>query len=66
MTLEEASSRIESMIRSYGSAAIGPIGGILGQVKSGIGQEAVNELIERHDLELRYNITPNEFDIGSD
>ena len=66
MTVEEASSQIESVIRSYGSAAVGAIDRILEQVKSGIGQEAVNELIERHDLELRYNITPNEFDIGSD
>ena len=66
MTVEEASSQIESVIRSYGSAAVTVIDQILGQVKSGIGQEAVNELIERHDLELRYNITPHEFDIGSD
>ena len=66
MTVEEASSQIESVIRSFGSAAVPAIDRILERVKSGIGQEAVNELIERHDLELKYNITPNEFDIGSD
>jgi hypothetical protein len=39
---------------------------ILDQVKSEIGQEAVNALIEDHDLELRFNITPGEWDFGSD
>jgi hypothetical protein len=39
---------------------------ILGQVRSEIGPEAVEALIESHDLELRYNITPSEFDSGSD
>lgn len=66
MTIDEASAQIESAIRSYGPAAISIIGRILGQVKSEKDQEAVNELIERHDLELRYNIAPSEYDIGSD
>lgn len=66
MTLDEAGNQIESAIRSYGPAAISVIERILGQVKSEIGQEAVNELIESHDLELRYNIAPSDFDFGSD
>lgn len=66
MTLDEAGNQIESAIRAYGSAAVGIIDRILGQVKSEIGQEAVDALIERHDLELRYNISPSEFDLGSD
>jgi hypothetical protein len=66
MDLEEAGNRIESAIRSYGPAAVAIIDRILEQVKSESGQEAVNDLIEGHDLELRYNIAPTEFDIGSD
>jgi hypothetical protein len=66
MTIDEAGSQIESAIRAYGSAAVAVIERILGQVKSEIGQEAVDALIESHDLELRYNISPSEFDLGSD
>jgi hypothetical protein len=66
MTLDEAGNQIESAIRMYGPAAVGIIDRILAQVKSEIGQEAVDALIERHDLELRYNISPSEFDLGSD
>jgi len=65
VTLDEAGSQIESAIRAYGSAAVGIIERILDQVKSEMGQEAVNALIERHDLELRYNISPADFDFGS-
>jgi len=66
MTIDEASRQIDSAIGAYGSAAGSVIERILGEVKSEVGQEAVNSLIESHDLELLYNITPNEFDIGSD
>ena len=66
MTVVEAGRQIESAITAYGAAAVAIIERILGQVKSEIGQEAVNALIESHDLELRYNILPSEFDIGSD
>jgi hypothetical protein len=66
MTLDEAGEQIESAIRMYGPAAVGIIERILGQVKSDLGQEAFNTLIENHDLELRYNIPPGEFDMGSD
>jgi len=66
MTLDEAGSRIEAAIHAYGPAAVGIIERILGQVKSDLGQDAFNTLVENHDLELRYNISPGEFDIGSD
>ncbi|HEY4486089.1 MAG TPA: hypothetical protein VI702_07215 [Nitrospiria bacterium] len=66
MTLDEAGGRIEGAIKAYGPAAVAAIERILSQVKSDLGQEAVNELIDRHDLELRYNFAPNEFDLGSD
>ncbi|MBI3812814.1 MAG: hypothetical protein HY283_11545 [Nitrospirae bacterium] len=66
MTLDEAGKQIESAIQMYGPAAVGIIDRILGQVKSEISQEAVDALIESHDLELRYNISPSGFDLGSD
>ena len=66
MTIDEAGGRIESAINAYGPAAAAAIERILEQVKSDLGPEAVNDLIERHDLELRYNIAPTEFDLGSD
>jgi hypothetical protein len=66
MTLEEAGRQIDAAVRAYGDAAIGIIERILEQVKSESGQEAVNTLIEEHDLDLRYNMAPNEFDFGSD
>jgi regulator of PEP synthase PpsR (kinase-PPPase family) len=66
MTLDEAGAQIESAIQAYGAAAVAIIERILDQVKSEMGQEAANTLIETHDLELRYNIPPAEFDFGSD
>lgn len=66
MTQEEAGKQIESAIHAYGPAAAVMIERILDQVKSEIGQEAVNLLIEDHDLELRYNITPGDADFGAD
>ncbi|HUK57169.1 MAG TPA: hypothetical protein VLY20_10970 [Nitrospiria bacterium] len=66
MTLDEAGAQIESASKAYGPAAVSVIERILDQVKSEMGQEAANTLIETHDLELRYNITPAEFDFGSD
>lgn len=66
MTLDEAGAQIESAVKAYGAAAVSVIERILDQVKSEMGQEAANTLIETHDLELRYNFTPKEFDFGSD
>ena len=66
MTLDEAGAQIEAAAETYGPAAISIIDRILGQVKSEMGPEAANTLIETHDLELRYNIPPAEFDFGSD
>jgi hypothetical protein len=66
MTIDEAGDQIESAVAAYGPAAVSIIERILEQVKSESGPEAVNQLIENHDLELRYNIPPSEFDFGSD
>ncbi|HSG06678.1 MAG TPA: hypothetical protein VLB09_09820 [Nitrospiria bacterium] len=65
MTIKEAGLQIEAAIRSYGPAALNVIDRILDQVKSEHGHEAANALIEDHDLELRCNIAPEEFDIGT-
>ncbi len=65
MTVEEAGVQIEAAINSYGSAALNFIDRILEQVGSELGHEAVNTLIDNHDLELRYNIMPTEFDLGT-
>jgi hypothetical protein len=62
VTPEEAGERIESAARAYGPAAAPMIDRILAQVQSESGHEAVNLLIDRHDLELRYNINPIEFE----
>jgi hypothetical protein len=64
MTQDEAGAQIESAINAYGPSAAVMIERILDQVRSEIGQEAVNALIEDHDLELRYNITPGDADFG--
>jgi hypothetical protein len=66
MTIDEAGDQIESAVATYGPAAVAIIERILEQVKSESGSEAANQLIENHDLELRYNISPSEFDFGSD
>ena len=62
MTIEEAGERIESAVKAYGPAAVPIIDRVLSQVQSEAGPEAVNRLIEEHDLELRYNISPIEFE----
>jgi len=66
MTIEEAGKQIESAVNAYGVSAVAMIDRILDQVRSEIGQEAVNALIEDHDLELRFNITPGDADFGAD
>ena len=65
MTVEEAGVQIEAAIKSYGPAALNFIDRILEQLGSELGHEAVNTLIENHDLEIRYNIVPTEFDLGT-
>jgi hypothetical protein len=38
---------------------------VINEVRSDLGYEAVNELIDEFDLELQYNIAPLESDVSS-
>ena len=65
MTMEEARQRIESAMTQYGQHAAVAIDLIVNEVRSDLGREAVNELIDEFDLELQYNIAPLESDVSS-
>jgi hypothetical protein len=61
MKMEEARKRIESAIEQYGQHAAAAIN----EVRSDHGAGAANELIDEFDLELLYNIPPQESDYSS-
>jgi len=65
MKMEEARQRIESAIAQYGQHAAMAIELVINEVRSDQGREAVNELIEEFDLELLYNIPPQESDFSN-
>lgn len=58
MTLDAARQRIESAIAQYGQHAAMAIELVINEVRSDMGRDAVNELIDEFDLELMYNIAP--------
>lgn len=62
MKLEDARQRIESAITQYGQHAAAAIDLVINEVRSDLGREAANELIDEFDLELQYNIAPSESD----
>lgn len=65
MNLDTARQRIDSAITQYGQHAAMAIELVINEVRSDLGHEAVNELIDEFDLELQYNIAPLESDISS-
>lgn len=65
MTLEAAKQRIESAITQYGLHAAAAIDLVINEVRSDLGHEAANELIDEFDLELQYNIAPSESDFSN-
>ena len=65
MTLDAARQRIESAIAQYGQHAAMAIELVINEVRSDMGYEAVNELIDEFDLELMYNIAPMESDTSN-
>ena len=65
MKMEEAKKRIESAIEQYGQQAAMPIELVINEVRSDQGASAANELIEEFDLELLYNIPPQESDFSN-
>jgi len=65
MKMEEARQRIESAIEQYGQHAAAAIDLVINEVRSDQGKEAANELIDEFDLELLYNIPPQESDFSN-
>ncbi|MCS6318100.1 MAG: hypothetical protein H8K05_10080 [Nitrospira sp.] len=65
MNLNTARQRIESVITQYGQHAAMAIELVINEVRSDMGREAVNELIDEFDLELMYNIAPMESDFSN-
>lgn len=65
MKLEEARLRIESAMTQYGQHAAAAIDLVINEVRSDLGHEAANELIEEFDLELQYNIPPSDSDFSN-
>ncbi len=62
MTTDEARLRIQSAIDQFGLQAALMIDLVIKEVRSALGNETANELIEEFDLELTYNIVPVEFE----
>ena len=65
MKMEDARQRIESAIEQYGQHAAMPIELVINEVRSDQGASAANKLIEEFDLELLYNIPPQESDFSN-
>jgi len=62
MKIEEARQRIESAMTQYGAQAGMAIDLVINEVRSDLGADTANELIDEFDLELQYNIAPLESD----
>jgi hypothetical protein len=62
MNISVAKQRIDSAIKQYGPQAAPALDLVMNEVRSDLGIEAFNELIEEFDLELLYNIAPMESD----
>jgi len=60
MTTEEAKLRIQSAIDQFADRAGVAIDLVINEVRSSLGNETANMLIDEFDLELRYNIAPSE------
>ena len=62
MNLADARKRIDAAVTQYGQHAAPAIDLVMNEVRSDMGAEAFNELVEEFDLELLYNIPPMESD----
>ncbi len=60
MTTDEARQRIQSAMDQFGQQAGTAIDLVLHEVRSSLGNETANELIDEFDLELQFNIAPTE------
>lgn len=66
MTTQEAKERIQSAIDQFGDRAGVAIDLVINEVRSSLGSETANDLIDEFDLELHYNIAPSEPDGSGD
>lgn len=62
MNLDDARKRIDSAVTQYGQHAAPAIDLVMAEVRSDLGAQAFNELVDEFDLELMYNIAPMESD----
>ncbi len=62
MTTDDARQRIQSAIGQFGPQAAPMIDLVVKEVRSALGNETANELIDEFNLELQYNICPVEFE----
>ena len=62
MDITAAKQRIDSAINQYGPQAAPAIDLVMHEVRSDLGINAFNELVEEFDLELLYGIAPLESD----
>jgi uncharacterized protein YoaH (UPF0181 family) len=60
MTSDEARQRIQSAMDQFGQRAGTAIDLVISEVRSSLGNETANELIDEFDLELQFNIAPTE------
>jgi len=65
MTIDDARKRIESAVTQYGPHAAPVIDLVINEVRSDMGAQAFNQLVEEFDLELEYNIAPLESDYSN-
>ena len=65
MKIEDARKRIETAVTQYGQHAAPAIDLVMNEVRSDLGADAFNELVEEFDLELLYNIPPLESDYSN-
>jgi len=62
MNLDDARKRIDAAVTQYGQHAAPAIDLVMNEVRSDMGAEAFNALVEEFDLELLYSIPPMESD----
>ncbi|TAJ26754.1 MAG: hypothetical protein EPO64_06050 [Nitrospirae bacterium] len=60
MTTDDARQRIQSSMDQFGERAGVAIELVINEVRSSLGHETANNLIDEFDLELLYNIPPIE------
>ena len=61
MTEDDARTRIQAAISQFGAQAAPMLDLVINEVRSDLGRDVANELIDEFDLELAYNIAPTDF-----